>query len=80
MHTSQITVDALIGCYQLTHGEVEQLHGWVEHFPDLLQGDRAGLLITGPAHVAVRRIREGRWLPNLRPSVAHPLPGIKTRW
>jgi hypothetical protein len=51
-----ISIDALISCFNLNRGELEQLEAWIYHYPDLLREVKPGYYATEPAIQAVRNV------------------------
>lgn len=63
MRQARITKAAMVRCFKLTQGELNQLEGWLERFPDLLLAADDELVLDC-AVLVVRIIRRG-WLPSL---------------
>ena len=53
---SLISIDALVSCFQLNRGELEQLNAWMYHYPDLLPEVKPGYYPTEPAVQAVKNV------------------------
>ena len=51
-----ISIEALVHCFNLNRGELEQLEAWVYHYPDLLQEVEPGYYATEPAIQAVKNV------------------------
>ena len=53
---STISLDALVKCFDLNLGELEQLEAWMYHYPDLLREVEPGFYATEPAIQAVKNV------------------------
>ena len=51
-----ISVDALVRCFKLNRGELEQLEAWIYHYPDLLLEVKPGYYPIEPAVQAVKNV------------------------